>query len=194
MIPLIDNLAHETAAALKKARSDYSEARFEESESSQIVYRGKELESIGRSTASGGNVRALVKGGWGFTSFNEFEKLPGRVSLAVEQAQAAGKGQSHLAEISAAVDTVSSGVAKNPVNIPLAEKKKLLDEYNEIIWSVPHIQTSSIGYADSRRKVIFLSSEGSFITQERAAVTLRLTAIAAKVGEGQQVGLSLGGR
>ena len=47
-MPQIDILAHEIARELKKGTADYLEARFEESESSQISYRGKELESIGR--------------------------------------------------------------------------------------------------------------------------------------------------
>jgi TldD protein len=179
---------------LKKHRADYLEARFEESQTSHITYRGKDLESIGRSTASGGNARALVKGGWGFTSFNSFDKLADRLSQAVAQARSVGNSKSNLAPIPPATDSVASGVAQNPVVIPLAEKKRLLDDYNEIIWSLPQIQTSSINYADSRRKVIFLSSEGSFITQERADVTLNLNAVAAKDGEVQQVNLSLGSR
>jgi TldD protein len=193
-MPDIDSIAAGLADKLKKPPADYLEARFEESQTSHITYRGRELESIGRSTASGGNARALVKGGWGFTSFNSFENLADRLSQAVTQARSVGRSKSNLAPVPPATDTVPRGVAQNPVEIPLAEKKKLLDEYNEIIWSVPQIQTSSIGYSDSRKKVIFLNSEGSFITQERADVTLRLTAIAAKDGEVQQVGLSLGSR
>jgi len=193
-MPEIDAAARSLAEQIKKPRADYLEARFEESQTSHITYRGKGLESIGRATASGGNVRALAKGGWGFTSFNSFDKLSDRVDLAVEQAQSAGSGKSQLAKIEPAVDEVPSGVTKNPVEIPLAEKKRLLDEYNEIIWSIPQIQTSTIGYSDSRKKVVFLNSEGSYITQERADVSLRLTAIAAKDGEVQQVGLSLGSR
>jgi len=190
----IDAAARSLAERIKKPRADYLEARFEESQTSHITYRGKGLESIGRATSGGGNVRALVKGGWGFTSFNSLDNLPDRVDLAVEQAQSAGRGKSRLAEIEPAVDEVPSGAAKNPVEIPLAEKKRLLDEYNEIIWSTPQIQTSTIGYSDSRKKVVFLNSEGSYITQERADVSLRLTAVAAKDGEVQQVGLSLGSR
>jgi TldD protein len=193
-MPDIDAVASDLSAELKKRKADYLEARFEENQTSHITYRGKGMESIGRSTASGGNVRALIKGGWGFTSFNELDKLPDRVTLAIEQAQSAGSSKSQLASIEPAVDSISSGVTKNPVNIPLAEKKRLLDEYNEIIWSIPQIKTSSIGYSDSRKKVIFLNSEGSFITQERADVALRLTAIAARDSEVQQVGLSLGSR
>jgi TldD protein len=191
-MPDIDAVASSLAPELKKRKADYLEARFEENQTSHITYRGKSMESIGRSTASGGNVRALVKGGWGFTSFNELDRLPDRVSLAIEQAQSAGSGKSQLARVEPAVDNVSSNIAKNPVDIPLAEKKQLLDEYNEIIWSIPQIKTSTIGYADSRKKVIFLNSEGSFITQERVDVTLHLTAIAAKDSEVQQVSISVG--
>jgi TldD protein len=193
-MPEIDAVASSLAGELKKSKADYLEARFEESQNSHITYRGKAMESIGRSTTSGGNVRALVKGGWGFTSFNDLDNLSDRVSLAIEQAQSAGTGKSNLATVESAVDNISSGVAKNPVTIPLSEKKRLLDEYNEIIWSIPQIKTSTVGYSDSRKKVIFLNSEGSLITQERADVGLRLTAIAARDGEVQQVGLSLGSR
>jgi TldD protein len=193
-MPEIDDAAAGLAGELKKPGADYLEARLEESQNSHITYRGKMLESIGRSTAAGGNVRALTRGGWGFTSFNSFEKLSDRISLAAEQAKVTGNSKSQLAPIEPAVDSISSGIARNPVTIPLAKKKQLLDEYNEIIWSIPQIKTSNISYSDSRKKIIFLSSEGSRITQERADVAMRVTAITAKDGEVQQVGISLGSR
>ncbi len=193
-MPEIEAIARELAGELKKRRADYLEARLEESQTSHITYRGRGLESIGRATATGGNVRALMRGGWGFTSFDNLDELSGRIALAVEQAQSAGSGKSQLAPVEPVVDEVPGEIDKNPVAIPLSEKKQLLDEYNEIIWSTPQIQTSTIGYADSRRKVIFLNSSGSYIKQEKADVMLRLTAIAAKDGKVQQVGLSLGSR
>ncbi len=193
-MPDMENAAREIAGELKKNRADYTEARFEENQTSAIAYRGKALESIGRSAASGGNVRALARGGWGFTSFNELTGLSKRVTSAVEQAKATGSGKSQLAQVEPVKDTVPSGVKTDPVTIPLADKKKLLDEYNEIIWSIPQIKTSNIGYSDSRKKVVFLNSEGTFISQERADVNLRLTAIAAKDSEVQQVGISVGSR
>jgi TldD protein len=193
-MPDIKTVAEGVTAELKKHRVDYLEARLEESQTSQIVYRGKDLESIGRATSTGGNVRALVKGGWGFTYFNSLEELSGRVGLAAKQAKLTGSGKSQLAPLDPIIDSVPSGVEEDPVSIPLTVKKQLLDEYNDIIWSIPQIQTSTIGYADSRKKVIFINSTGSFIEQERADVMLRLTAIAAKNGEVQQVGLSLGSR
>ena len=82
----IESFGNRLTEALKGHNADYIEARLEESQSSYITYRGRELESIGRATAIGGNVRALVKGGWGFVSFNSLDTLQNSVELAVKQA------------------------------------------------------------------------------------------------------------
>jgi len=190
----IEDVAQELAEVIKRYGADYIEAHLEESQTSHITYRGRELESIGRATATGGNVRALVRGGWGFVSFNSLDKLPGRVELAVSQAQSVGSETSQLAEVEPVIDIVPVETGRSPVAIPLAEKKKLLDEYNEIIWRTPQIQTSTIGYADGHKKSIFLSSPGSHIVQERADINLRLAAVATRDGDVQQVGLSVGSR
>jgi len=191
-MPHIEAIGHQLAEALNRYSADYIEAHLEESQSSYITYRGRELESMGRTTTIGGNVRALVRGGWGFVSFNNLSDLPGRVELAVKQAQFVGNEKSKLALGEPVVDIVSTEIDKNPVAMPLAEKKRLLDEYNAFIWHIPKLQTSIIGYGDSHKKVIFLNSLGSYIEQERADITLRLTAVATEGSEVQQVGLSLG--
>ncbi len=190
----IEDIGRQLAEALKGCGADYVEARLEQSQTSSISYRGRELESIGRATATGGNVRALVKGGWGFVSFDNLDELLGGVELAVKQAELVGSERSKLAPAEPLIDIVSSGIDEEPVTIPLAEKKQLLDEYNDIIWRTPKLQTSVIGYGDSHKKVIFTDSSGSYIVQERADIALRLTAIAVEDGEVQQAGLSLGSR
>ncbi len=192
-MPDIEIAAGQLAESIKGYSADYIEARLEESQRSYITYRGQELESVGQSTAVGGNIRALVKGGWGFVSFNQLDDIPQRIELAVKQASLVGKEESKLAPVEPAVDTVASAEDR-PLTIPLAEKKQLLDEYNEIIWGAPKLQTSVIAYADSHKKTIFLNSAGSHIQQERTDISLRLSAVAAEDGSVQQVGLSLGSR
>ena len=71
--------------------------------------------------------------------------LPRRIELAVKQASLVGKEESKLAPVEPIVDTVANE-KDNPLTIPLAEKKQLLDEYNDIIWRTPKLQTSVIGY------------------------------------------------
>ncbi len=190
----LKNVAKELAGLLKRGEADYVEAHLEESQTSHILYRGRELESVGRSEAIGGNVRAMVRGGWGFVSFNSLDDMRGRVETAIRQARLVGRETSCLAPVASVVDKISTLADRDPVAIPLAEKKQMLDEYNEIVWKQPEIQTSTIGYGDSRKKSIFLSSQGSFIEQERADITLRIAAVAARDGDVQQAGISAGTR
>ena len=182
----------EIASALKGHEADYIEVRLEEGETSRIQYRGRELEDVGRSTSRGGNVRALVNGGWGFTSFNDLSGLRDKAALAVRQARLVGKEESTLAAVEPVVDAVEPSTKSDPRDIPLAHKKSLLDEYNEAIWSTPKIQRSVVGYGDSARKVTFASSEGAYIEQTRVDFTLRIMVIARQGDDVQQVSLSLG--
>jgi TldD protein len=186
----IEAAGRQLAEAIKGYSADYIEARLEESQRSYITYRGKELESIGQATAIGGNIRALVRGGWGFVSFNNLDELREKVELAVKEAGLVGREESKLAPVKAIADTVPT--PHNPATKPLAEKKQLLDEYNELIWRTPKLQTSLIGYSDNHKRVIFLSSAGSYITQERSDINMRLSAVAAGDGEVQQASFSVG--
>jgi len=182
-------MLHQIVDALKRHDADYIEAHFEESQATNIVYRGKRLEEINRVTSSGGNVRALVKGGWGFVSFNQLNKLRDKVSLAVSEARLAAREELKLSLKEPVVDI---GERRNPASIPLAAKKELLDEYNGIMLRIPAIQSTRIAYRDVSRKVVFANSEGSYIEQSKPDLTLRLTAIARDNNEVQQAGLSLG--
>jgi len=187
-----EEVRQQIGQALKGQLADYVEIRIEEREASRIQYRGRELEDIGRSTSLGGNVRALVKGGWGFVSFNELGELRQKVELAVKQAHLVGKEVSKFAPVTPVVDVVEPQIMKDPRAIPLARKKSLLDEYNEIIWSIPKIQTSVIAYGDSGKRVIFANSEGSFIEQTKIDLSTRIVVIARDDGDVQQVVLSEG--
>jgi TldD protein len=180
--------------ALKRHNADYIEAHFEESQATNIVYRGQRLEEINRVSSSGGNVRALVKGGWGFVSFNNPDKLRDKVSLAVSEARLAAREEIKFSPAEPLVDIVTFPVKSDATTMPLAAKKELLDEYNDIMLSTPKIQSSNIAYRDVRRKAIFANSEGSYIEQAKPDLTLRLTAIARENNDVQQAGLSLGSK
>ncbi len=189
-----ETIHEEINCALRNHSAEYAEIRLEESESTYIQYRGRELEDIGTSTARGGNVRALTKGGWGFISFNELGKLSDKVELATRQARVVGKETSFFAVTNPARDIVIASMKKDPSSLSLASKKSLLDEYNEIIWETPRIQTSSITYREGSRRIIFANSEGSYLEQEVVDLTLRVNAVARDGNEVQQAGISIGGR
>lgn len=193
-MPDLQIVGQQLTRILKNQNADYIEAHLEETQYSSISYRGKQLESISKTISVGGNIRALVKGGWGFVSFNDFNNIQDKVALAIEQASFIGKEISQLVESNPVIETIVPEIIENPAFIPLSEKKRLLDEYNDIIWSTSGIQTSNLGYGDSYKKTVFINSYGSCITQERADSTLRAVAVAAKDGEVQQAGLSEGSR
>jgi TldD protein len=180
------------AEALKGHDADYIEIHIEESQATSIVYRGERLEEISRARSAGGNIRALIRGSWGFVSFNRLDGLKARVSLAVEEAKLASRGPFKLFAVEPVVDTVAPRLKDDATTIPLATKKELLDSYNDVMLSSPKIQSTRINYHDVKRKTTFANSEGSYIEQIRTDVSARLTAIARQGNEIQQAGLSLG--
>ncbi len=179
-------------AALKGVDAQYVEVRVEESNSSTIRYRGRDLEEIGRGSGLGGIVRALAGGGWGFASFNDLSDLDGKVRLAVQHARAVGGERIELSEVPPVVDYVPPVLGKDPRAIALADKKAVLDQYVDIMMSTPGVSSSSVGYTDGRRHMVFANSEGSYVDQERVDVNLRISAMARDGTEVQQSGISLG--
>lgn len=182
----------ELEAALKNTGADYVEIRLEENAGTRIMYRGREVEDLGRTANKGGSIRALANGGWGFVSFNEVDDLSAQVDLAVQQARLAGGGERTLAPVEPVVDIVDPYIKKDPRSISLADKKRYLDEYNEILLGAPQVQTSNVAYGDTFKHVTFASSIGSYIEQSRVDVIFRVAAIARNDGDVQQAGFSIG--
>jgi len=178
--------------ALRGQEAQYIEVRIEEFKGSQIRYRGRKLEEIGQTTGIGGCVRALAGGGWGFASFNSLEGLREKVATAVRNARLVPGERINLAPVEPVQDLVPPLVKKNPLLIPLGEKKSLLDQYIELIWSTGGITSSTLGYGDGWKRVTLATSEGTFIQQERMDVTFHLSVMARDGGDVQQASLSLG--
>ena len=106
----IETVGKQLFEALKKFNSEYVEAHLEESHSTRISYRGKKLESIDRSVSIGGNIRAQVKGGWGFISFNSFDELTQKIEIAVKQAGLVGKGENQIDRVDPIIETVANEI------------------------------------------------------------------------------------
>ena len=182
----------EILGVLRGHEVDYLEVRLDDTTTNRIVYRGRELEEIGRTRSFGGNARALVRGGWAFVSFNDLGELRKRVEEAVIAAGHVGRETSALAEVEPVVDSVPLELNKDPRTVSLATKKGLLDRYNEMMLSVDGVTSTNITYSDGHKRIVFASSEGSYIEQERIDVASRLSATARKNGDMQQASMSLG--
>jgi len=187
-----EKMRERVEAAIKSVDAQYVEVHIEESRSSNIRYRGRELEEIGRGSGLGGGVRALAGGGWGFVSFNNLDDLNAKVRQAVDQARVTGGERVEMAEVPTVVDQVPARIGQDPMGVTLTEKKATLDRYVDIIMSTPGVQSSSVTYSDGKRHMVFANSEGSYIDQERVDVNMRLAAMARDGSEVQQSGVSLG--
>lgn len=169
--------------ALKDHGADYVEIRVEESDRTILSYRGNELDTVGKTGSFGGNVRAVVNGGWGFSSFNTLDDLKGKVKLAVQQARLIGKEKTQLAPVEPIVDTVRPDIVIDHRGVPLAEKKKLVQEYSEAIISLgERIQTSYVYYSDVYSKIYYINSDGAWLDTESTYVAGGMQAIA-RIGE-----------
>jgi len=182
----------EIEKAARGHNADYVEVRFDDTATNRLVYRGRELEEIGRTRSFGGCARALVNGGWGFVSFNRPQDIRTRVKEAVAQARHVGTETSVFAPVNPVIDVVPANVMMDPRTITLARKKEIFDDYNAKMLSVDGVTSTNIVYGDAHKHVTFASSEGSYIEQERIDVVSRLAATARRNGDMQQASLSLG--
>ena len=171
---------------LRQHQADYLEIHIEEQESTHLQCQDGLVEEIRRNTERGGNVRALVKGGWGFVSFNDLNRVEEYAALAIAQARIVGNGKSILAPVARVVDSVPLEWIKSPLAIPLFEKKRLLYEYHQaMVKSSPQVQTTFADYNETHRALTFANSEGTWIEQEQGDVTTTFIALASN-GEDMQ--------
>ena len=169
----------EKALKNKRNKADYIEIRVENKETTFIHFQGEKLEKINCSQQIGGNVRVLVKGGWGFVSFNQFTNIEGRIEEAITVANLIGKEKSKLAFVLPISEIIKKELDKDFRQVNLKEKKKLVENYNNIIMNFhPRIQSSDVVYSDRFSTIYFANSEGSYIEQEKPFLSMRFTAIA----------------
>ena len=165
--------------ALKVHDVDYADIRIEDKTEAQVVFRGPELDNIGSSRTVGGIVRALYKGGWGYATFNDLTDLESNVKEACATAKLVGKETTQLASIDPVVDEIKVSMEKDFREVPLSEKKALLEEYNQIMLKYHEkIQTTIAMYGDTFKTVWFASSEGTYLMEEKPNLFVYISAIA----------------
>jgi len=187
--------AHLQALIARHApQCDYLEVRIEEAEASSIAFRGRKLETLRVSQGKGGCVRAIVRGGLGFTSFNNIDRLDEFIALAIKQATLTGRGETKLAPTVPVVATILPVIKTDPRQVPLAKKIEILDGYSRLIMEADpeYIPTCSVGYSDSYRTVRLATSEGTFLHQEKMDLGCNLVPLAVRNGQTQMASAGIG--
>ncbi|HOR42027.1 MAG TPA: TldD/PmbA family protein [Atribacterota bacterium] len=179
--------------ALSGQSADYLEIRLEEFEANSIRFQGKDMERISSSQERGGNVRALVRGGWGFVTFNRWEELDEKIKEAIEIATLIGEKKSELAPIEPVEAELIPQYENDFRQISLKEKTDTVKNYSNIIMNFsPRIQSSIVDYSDRYTITHFVNSEGTYIKKEHPYLSLHFTAIAREGDDVQMASESIG--
>jgi len=171
---------------------DYIEVRLEDTKGLSIIFKGKHIDTLDYSLELGGCVRALVKGGWGFSSFNNLNNLENHMKMAIQQAQIIGNSVSSLAPVPAIQDHVTLEVDVDPRDVSLDKKISILKDYNDLMLQYPGVTTSSVRYFDKFTEWTFANSEGSYIVQEKMDLGCGMTPIAQRDGQNQMLSVGAG--
>ena len=170
-------------------RVDFLAIRLEESEGTNILLRGNNIETLSEGISIGGQVRACYRGGWGFAAFNELSLLAQRVEEAIAAARIIGDDETLLAPIEPVQVTCHLPLTgTDPRQVPLASKKALCDRYNEILRRYSdQVTTTSVRYGDSSQRVLLATSDGTLLEQSWSDIEMRFSATA-RNGETVQTG------
>ncbi len=176
--------------ALRGCKADYAEVGIEARQATRITYRGKELETASAIVDRGGIVRCLSrKNGWGISTFNDLQDLPARIEQAWTCARLARSAEPiELAEVPVVEEVIPARMERDFRGIPMGEKKTLAEAYNLIaLQASPKIVDTKTIYSDSFTRLMFASSDGSYIQEDRPSATVACI-VTARDGANVRVG------
>ncbi len=159
---------------------DYIAVRLETVEGSDVLLRGRKIETLSEGISLGGQVRVCHRGGWGFASFNRLESLRERLEEAMAAAKLIGDEETVLAAIDPIVAQCQIPmIGSDPRAISLGQKKALCEHYGQVLRdSSEEINTISVRYGDSTQRILLMTSEGTMIEQSWSDLELRVSATA----------------
>ncbi|MEO0026669.1 MAG: TldD/PmbA family protein [candidate division WOR-3 bacterium] len=172
---------------------DYADIRIEESETTRIVYRGRELEDIGTGFERGGCLRVFYRGNWVIASFNTVDDSLKELAdeLAIQAAELPPR-DGGLIFLPALDEIIRLPRHEDPRTVPLAQKQQLIHDYNQLLLTPKQIISTVASYLDSHRTVYWYSSEDRYIEQEFVRTGFSCQAIARDGANIQQYGESFG--
>ncbi|MBA3826363.1 MAG: TldD/PmbA family protein [Ktedonobacterales bacterium] len=148
----------------------YADVRVMERETEEISVKAGNVDGINSATTRGFNVRVVVNGAWGFASSAimetaEAERVAGQ-AVRIAKASALVAGQPvRLSPLPPQSGNYVTPVQRDPFLVPLGEKVSLLLRADEAMRSVAGIAVTSAMMSSGKETKLFVSSEGSVVTQ-----------------------------
>ncbi len=180
---------------IKNLHGEYGEIHAEIFTSTRIVYSNNNVEAVHTSKTSSGNVRALINGGWGFASFNDFD-FDKSIIFASDNAKIVGDNKikdksSVFLYKNPVIDSVRTSYKISPDSMGLKEKNDFANKYNELLKH-PRIASTRVTYTDWKVEKYFVNTEGSCIDQTKIFTGISFGAMAKDGTNVQQAFESVG--
>ena len=170
---------------------DYADVRMVTTRSERLKVKNGSVDSISDTTSRGLGIRVIVGGSWGFSSSSvvseeEAAKVAGEAIEIARATRLLKKFDVALSEEAPAVDTYKTKIIKNPFEIPLEEKTKLLLEADRIIRKNRAVKVAEGSMQFHAIDKVFLSTEGADIEQTVIESGAGISATAVSNGDVQR--------
>jgi TldD protein len=183
-------------AALNVAQvqgASYADVRIVERTTEGIAVKNGNIDGIASGTARGFNVRVLVNGAWGFAASaimttEEAERVAAQaVRIARASALVAGT-PARLSPLAPQHGTYTTPMQLDPFQVPLDDKIRLLLDADAAMRGVAGVAVTTGNIEYGREQKLFMSTEGSEVTQTLYDCGAAIVAIAVdpQSGEMQQ--------
>mgnify|MGYP000035218489 CR=1 FL=1 len=165
--------------------AEYCDIRIEETIETNVSRRNKELSRAVSGSEKGFGIRVLYKGAWGFSSSNEvsdinFKNALDRAIGIAKVLSAKNKEKVRLAEAKDIKDNIIWKPKKNPLDIDIEEKNKMLSEIEKEIYKFEEIKSVDQNYIDEKTCLHFINSENTEISYELTRIFLQVNFVARK--------------
>jgi TldD protein len=154
---------------ISKVDADYADIRYEIKKEINIVFNGKELNTVTSNSTDGYVLRVLKKGGLSSVAFTKKKDADDAVISATQNALLVSeniKKPVRFVETEVIKDTFKPELNESPMNVSIDEKIALTREYNNIPLKYEKVLTTNISYSEVIREKYFVSTEGSEIRED----------------------------
>jgi TldD protein len=170
---------------------EYGDCRLEELETQELVMKNGVAEVVNHRLNRGFGVRCLKNKGWGFASSailspRERDRVL-REAFQIAQASSLVRGvkRQELSTLGTQRGYYRTRMEKDPFEVSLDEKLKLMSAVDRTLRSHPAIKLTQVVLSFSKTRKLFASTEGSFTDQEIVTSGGKIIAYTFKDGEFQ---------
>lgn len=185
------------ADAVNRSRAGYTELRLRRVWSTTVLVRGRTVEAATGGVETGGAVRCCSPGtGWGMVGFSGADQFEASVLKAHELSLAGGsRVPVLLAPITVREHDAASPLDDDPREIPLTEKRQRAESLAATLFSADRrIAQGRILCRDEVVETWLATSEGTWVHELRADVTVGMLAVAEEEGNLERALASIGVR